>query len=168
MSYNTHFFVVKATDGEDAMDSVFNHTLDWANENNHVTSLHAISIDNETVGNPDEDESRVSNSIKEFPTIESINQFINKESTTFGEGKNVYDRLIKHEVTLDSLDWQDLYNLEQYIRKHRITYGHEKDFDILKGHNYFDGDYDELGVTNIESYGMEDDKLWVVVASVHS
>lgn len=162
--HNLHLVVINAESGFDACNRVEAELADWGTENNWRTMCGAVSQDNEVHQEgdgrygPDDD----------CNTIEKINAMVSGWVKSEPWTKSRFDRLMSGEE-MTAIDW---WGVRDYAKHMYEKVQHtDEDIDVLNGFTYFEFEYNECGVTQLdngdEPFG-ENEKKWVVFVDMHS
>lgn len=158
--HNLHLVRTYASTPKEACSLVESYIMDWGNENNWRTITGCVSQDDE----PYEHEQGRFSSVHSN-SIELINKMVNGwlEPTSFY--KESFERCSKGEE--EPHDWYGAKKHCEHMGQITFWLKLDRPFDVLTD-VFFEGVYDELGVSDTYETPNEGDKLFIVFVDMHS
>jgi len=163
--HNLHLARVKASSAKEACNAVETAIMDFGNENNWRSICGAVSEHNEVYNSGD---GRYSPESTDYTTIEKINEGVNGWMNECFYGAVAKEKFEKGEIDLSQWNSHELWSLSKWAKHLSEVADHkDKPFNVLTD-TFYDYQYDECGVTDLEWSVNDGDTIWIVFIDMHS
>ena len=156
--HNIHYIIIEATSHEEAQSYADDIVNNWATENNWYSVISSLSF---------KDKSIKGETSRKF-NLNCLNEKVIRKNI---EPKFKYEKPTKEKILEAFEDEKDSDYINRFMVKYYLEFLNSKKYsktDDIWNANYYQCEFDEVGITNITTNDTLEDEKYIVAMDIHS